>query len=97
MLLTLVDAGVKHALLRTLLTLYHGYVKETRDRGKPYWGPLMWRAAYTFRRMADQHKNHSAAIEAIGKQLDFEHFQSIETLGPAARWAELLIRKEQTE
>jgi len=97
MLRELVDAGVKRSLLRTLLTLYDGYIDATKDRGKPYWGPLMWRGAYTFKRMAGQHKEHKAAIEAIGRQLDFEHFQSIETLGPAARWAELLIRKEQTE
>jgi len=93
----LIAAGVNRSLLRTLLTLYNGYTKETEDHGKPYWGPLMWRGAYTLKRMAGQHKDHGAAIEAIGRQLDFEHFKSIETLGPAARWAELLIRKEQTE
>ena len=94
-LLSLVDAGVNRSLLRTLLTLYDGYVDAMAERGKPYWGPLMWRGTYTLRRMAGQHKEHRAAIEAIAARLDYEHFQSIETLGPAARWAELLMRKEQ--
>jgi CRISPR-associated protein Csm1 len=91
----LVGAGVNRALLRTLITLYEGYVAAVKARGKPYWGPLMWQAAYKLKRMADRYKDHQDAIERIREALAYETFNtSIEILGPAARWADLLIRKE---
>jgi CRISPR-associated protein Csm1 len=91
----LVNTGANRALLRTLITLYEGYLASVEEHGKPYWGPLMWQAAYKLQRMADRDKDHRDAIERIREALAYETFNtSIEILGPAARWADLLIRKE---
>jgi CRISPR-associated protein Csm1 len=95
-LTALIDDGANRALLRTLIALYEGYLAAVKERGKPYWGPLMWQAAYKLQRMADRDKDHRDAIARIRGALAYETFNtSIEILGPAARWADLLIRKEQ--
>ncbi|HEY73858.1 MAG: type III-A CRISPR-associated protein Cas10/Csm1 [Anaerolineaceae bacterium 4572_32.1] len=89
--------GVDRALLRVLLKLYTRFTDAVRERGKPYWGPLMWQGAYTLKRMEGRCKDKEAKaeIKRIRESLKQEQFSYIETLGPAARWAELLIRKEQ--
>ncbi len=97
-LTALIENGANRALLRTLTTLYEGYLAAVKEHGKPYWGPLMWQAAYRLKRMAGRNQAHRDAIERIREALAYETFnRTIARLGPAARWAELLIRKEHKD
>ena len=90
--------GVDRALLRTLLKLYTRFAEAVHKHGKPYWGPWMWQGAYTLKRMERRYKGEAREeIGHIRESLKLDKFRYIETLGPAARWAELLMRKEQTK
>jgi len=90
--------GVRRALLRTLLRLHVRFTDAVHKRGKPYWGPWMWQGAYFLKRMEGRHKGEAQAeIKRIREALKQDNFRYIETLGPAARWAELLMRKEQEQ
>ena len=89
--------GAKRELLRTLLRLYVRYAEAVHTRGKPTWGPWMWLGAYALKRMETRYRNNQEAQEEIKRfreALKEDGFRYIETLGPAARWAELLMRKE---
>jgi CRISPR-associated protein Csm1 len=89
--------GVDRALLRTLLKLYGRFAEAVHERGKPTWGPWMWRGAYHLKRMSEQGDSQDeakAAIAHLRETLKDDGFRHIETLGPAARWAELLTREE---
>jgi CRISPR-associated protein Csm1 len=87
-------AGVPRALLQTLGTLYAHYLERSK-KGKPHWGPWMWRGAYNLSRLAERHKHAQKRIERIRDDLKRQSYRYIKTIGPAARWAELLTRKEQ--
>ena len=91
--------GIDRALLRTLIRLHARFADAVYERGKPYWGPWMWQGAYVLKRMADRYgrkkEEAQAQITRIREALKQDNFRYIETLGPAARWAELLTRKEQ--
>ncbi len=92
--------GVSQALLRTLLRLYARFTDAVQERGKPYWGPWMWQGAYFLKRMEGRYKakeEAQAEIKRIRESLKQDDFRYIETLGPAARWAELSTRKEQEQ
>ncbi|MEA3375526.1 MAG: hypothetical protein U9R72_04940, partial [Chloroflexota bacterium] len=90
---------VDRSLLRVLLQLYARAARAAHQRGKAYWGPWMWRGAYHLKRREDSAKNPEAKaeIKRLRETLKQNDFRYIETLGPAARWAELLTRKEQEE
>ena len=87
-------AGVPRALLQTLGALYAHYLEQSKE-GKPHWGPWMWRGAYNLSRLAERHRHAKKRIERIRDDLKRQNYRYIETVGPAARWAELLTRKEQ--
>jgi len=90
--------GVNRALLRTLLRLYTRFTDAIREHGKPYWGPWMWQGAYFLKRLEGRYKDDARAeIKRIRESLKQDDFRYIGTLGPAARWAELLTRKEQEQ
>jgi CRISPR-associated protein Csm1 len=91
--------GASRSLLRVLLRLYARFTDAVHRRGKPYWGPWMWRGAYYLRRMEQQAKEEEVktALRDIREALRENQFRYIEILGPAARWAELLTRKEQKD
>jgi CRISPR-associated protein Csm1 len=91
------DGGldIRRTLLHVLLRLYAHFTDAVYRRGKPYWGPWMWRSAYYLKRMEGQQREKEAQVEIkqLRDILQEDDFRSIETLGPAARWAELLARK----
>ncbi len=88
--------GANRALLRTLIRLYSRFAESFHERQKPYWGPWMWQGAYFLKRMEDRSKGEAQSeIGRIREALKENNFRYIETLGPAARWAELLTRKER--
>ncbi len=90
--------GVNRALLRTLIRLYTLYRKSVQEHGKPYWGPLMWRSVYFLRRMEMRAKSEDQreSIKRVRESIGVNTFAYLETLGIAARWVELLTRKEGT-
>ena len=87
---------VDRALLRTLIKLYVHFADAVHEHGKPVWGPWMWQGAYFLKRMEGRYQdNAQAEVKRIREALKENDFRYIETLGPAARWVELLMRKEQ--
>jgi CRISPR-associated protein Csm1 len=88
--------GRPQALLHVLLRLYTHFAAAAHERGKAYWGPWMWQGAYFLKRMEGRSHDEDvrAEIKRIRESLKENEFRHIETLGPAARWAELLTRKE---
>jgi CRISPR-associated protein Csm1 len=91
------DLRVNRSLLRVLLRLYSQASDAVAERGKAYWGPWIWRSAYLLKRMEDRESSREAKAEVrrIRQSLKENDYRYIETLGPAARWADLLTRKEQ--
>lgn len=73
--------------------------RKHQDRAE--WGPWMWQGAYHLKRMQERYKNRqpelTAEIESIYNQLDKDNYRSISEWGFAARWAQLLIRKNQSQ
>jgi CRISPR-associated protein Csm1 len=90
------DLGVNRSLLRVLLRLYARATHRAGGQGRATWGPWMWRSAYVLKRMErGQPKEIKREIRRLRERLAGDAFRYIEVLGPAARWAELLIRKER--
>jgi CRISPR-associated protein Csm1 len=90
------DGGldVDRSLLRTLVKLYTHFTDAVHEKGKPVWGPWMWRGAYFLKRMEDRQQGEAKEeIARLRQRLKDNDFRYIETLGPAARWVELLERK----
>jgi CRISPR-associated protein Csm1 len=100
-------AAAPQALVRRLIGLYGEYEEAARlrreagiDRNRSgaeqvLWGPWMWHAAYTLTRMADRYKNQRILRDKIldlRDRLKADDFRSMEWIGLAARWAELLSR-----
>lgn len=99
------NKGVNRAILRRLISLqeqYHEANEKRRREGrdqtqthKPQllWGPWNWLSFYTLSRMAKQTGDKSSKdIELLRNEIA-KSFQSIEWIGLAARWAELITRK----
>lgn len=90
---------VSRGLLQVLLRLHAQWRVAVRKRGKPCWGPWMWLSAYYLRRLETRLDGRGkdearAEIRRLHDRLAETGFAYIEVLGPAARWAELLTRKE---
>ena len=100
--------GAPHALLRHLIRLqdlYEAAAAQRRLQGQGtscsgeeqvYWGPWMWRGYYFLKRMT--HKKTGEpwdSINRLAESLQGEHFKAITWIGLAARWAELLTRKQE--
>ena len=75
--------------------------RKPRRQGQFYYGPWMWQAAYKLTRTADalerQAPTVAKTIREWEEQLVDPAKNTIVTIGMAARWAELLIRKESRE
>ena len=97
--------GATASLLRRLTRLQLAYemaLKARRQAGtevnrqgevQGVWGPWMWRGYYALKRMAEQERaEKERAIAALAERLHEDHFNSIDWIGLAARWVELLLR-----
>jgi CRISPR-associated protein Csm1 len=90
-------------LIRRLIGLHERYreAKEKRaaageDHGRSgqpqiLWGPWNWLADYSLKRLYNRNEQEKY-IEDLRKELKEGHFDSIEWVGLAARWAELRLR-----
>jgi CRISPR-associated protein Csm1 len=91
---------VPRNLLHRLSQLYLVYEEarqaqaEQGQTGQVYWGPGQWRSAYSLARLAQRHKQAGEELKALQEDLRLENFSNIEWIGPAARWTELLLRKD---
>ncbi|MBX3057267.1 MAG: type III-A CRISPR-associated protein Cas10/Csm1 [Anaerolineae bacterium] len=94
-------------LLQHLLrldTMYQEHVAEqsqnpAADR-KPYWGRGQWLHVYQMTRLAGRVRSDSktqSGILTLRDKLRGNHFTYIQTLGLAARWAELATRHEKED
>ena len=100
--------GASRSLPRLLIRLHERYQTEAEKRrregrdqtraGSPQtlWGPWNWLAIWYLTRMAEERKPAlKAEIESLRNLLRRDDFRSIEWIGLAARWAELLTRGSQ--
>lgn len=91
------------SLLRLLMRAQEAYeeVKERRRRegaeGAPqgYYGPWIPRLEYALARLAEREKALAEDLRALRDRLRSEDYRSIEWIGLAARWAELLNRERK--
>lgn len=84
-------------LLRRIQDLHEEYKRERMRRGE--WGPWIWRAAYWLAREAELARKTGKSPELyaeLKRALASERFgNNIGLVGLAARWAELLTRREE--
>ena len=97
------DTGkVVTSLVHRLIGLYERYQEKADERknegrdqdrsGRPQalWGPWNWLSYYSLSRLYRQSK--SEEVKDLRDQIKQDNFRSIEWIGLAARWAELLLR-----
>ncbi len=61
---------------------------------RPYYGPWLWRQVYALTRLARRLPKTETKLQAEVKALQAETLTAIQQTGAAARWVELLTRKE---
>lgn len=88
-LVALVEAGVARRLLQLVMAA-HPPTSDVRQE-EPQ---RVWRLHYQLHRLAERHPDHAVAIRALGQWLLVDHYRLRPKIGAAARWAELLTRKE---
>jgi CRISPR-associated protein Csm1 len=89
--------GGPQAILQVLQQLARDEADTAkRLKGRPVWGPWMWRGVYQLERMAEREKKNKElfkAIEDIRNDLSGNEYRDIAQWGAAARWAQLWLRK----
>ena len=95
-----------HPLLNRLMSFQEMYEEAAEKRRRTgldrnqnhqpqtLWGPWNWLSVYTLSRLAKQTGNRD--IRTLNQRLKDDHFQSIEWIGLAARWAELYMRQKES-
>ncbi|MCI0556420.1 MAG: type III-A CRISPR-associated protein Cas10/Csm1, partial [Anaerolineae bacterium] len=88
------NAGAPKALLQIMQNLYAQYSEQMKSH-KAQFGPWEWRGVYALSRMTARIQNNNDAREAIRRLKSISlHPSQIHFAGLAARWVELLNRKE---
>ena len=99
---TIVQDNQNRALIGKLISLHELYLAALEKRQKSgedinrngqqqaLWGPWNWLAEYHLSRMKGVSKNE---VDDLRQRLKQDQFRSIEWIGLAARWAELITRK----
>lgn len=96
------------ATIQKLLRQYEQYEEKERERrdagvdlnksGKEsiLWGPWVWRSFYLLHRMAKAEGNASAKadLKQLATRFELANIGQMDWIGLAARWAELITRKE---
>ena len=100
----MVERGqAERSLLRLLIDLYGRYAEAERARAesqtadsppRPLWGPWHWLAAYYLRRRLKTN-DAEARVGGLRDQMVADPL-AMETIGLAARWAELATRARET-
>ncbi|GAP11887.1 CRISPR-associated protein, Csm1 family [Bellilinea caldifistulae] len=100
----IVESHENRALIGKLIRLHELYQARLEERRKSgedlnragqiqvLWGPWNWLAEYHLSRLKDVPKDD---VEKIRRRLKQENFRSIEWIGLAARWAELITRERR--
>ncbi|MFD3163788.1 type III-A CRISPR-associated protein Cas10/Csm1 [Herpetosiphon sp. NSE202] len=103
------EHGMVRSLLQVLMELYsqyHDHGQRRRESGKKQtaYGPWIWHGKYQLARIRERHK-HNQQLEDLLLKIDKTLFtgfddpdrislRTIEQLGLAARWTQLLIREQ---
>jgi CRISPR-associated protein Csm1 len=88
------------ALLQLLQQLASDEAEQVKkNKGRPVWGPWMWRGDYQFTRMIERVKRTKndpleQALLDIQQNLRQALYQNINSWGVAARWAQLRLREK---
>lgn len=103
------EHGMVRSLLQVLMELYSQYHEHSQQRqksgkGHTAYGPWIWRGKYQLARIRQRHHTNQALktlLDDINEHLftgfDAPHrisLRTIEQLGLAARWTQLLIREQ---
>ncbi|MGC8857170.1 MAG: type III-A CRISPR-associated protein Cas10/Csm1 [Anaerolineae bacterium] len=91
------EKGASRALLQILQNIYAQYEYQKKNNGKTELGPWIWRGAYALSRLSGRiPKENEAAREAVARLAQScLHPKNIRFAALAARWTELLTRKEE--
>jgi CRISPR-associated protein Csm1 len=86
------------AILQVLRQLAEDEADKAKQLGnRPVWGPWMWQGAYLLTRMAERARRKKPALEsallAVRDELSADNYRELRLWGAAARWAQLLLRK----
>lgn len=86
-------------LLRDLAASQQEMIRKGRK--KTIWGPWIWHGMYQLTRMAERYeKNQPAAaaeLSRIKTELHESHYQNVQEWGTAARWTQLLLRRQNAD
>lgn len=103
------EHGMVRSLLQVLMELYsqyHEHGQKRRESGKKQtaYGPWIWHGKYQLARIRERHKNNQQLKDLLLKidatlftgfdDPDRISLRTIEQLGLAARWTQLLIREQ---
>ena len=90
--------GLPRGLLHVLQMIHSRFLEDQKSEksGKPngektYYGPWMWRQAYTLGRLKSRHKEAAEDIQALQGWI----LKHVSHLGLAACWAEYLTRGKE--
>ncbi len=91
------NLGGPQALLHVLRQLAgEAAARAKKSKGRPVWGPWVWRGAYQLTRMAERYQRSkpelAAELLSIRDELALDNYQTIQQWGAAARWAQLFLR-----
>jgi hypothetical protein len=90
--------GGPQAILQVLRQLAQDEADKAKQlKGRPVWGPWMWRGVYLLIRMAERAtRNEPLKVElgAIRNELSQNDYRDIRQWGTAARWAQLWLREK---
>jgi len=91
------NLGGPQSLLHVLRQLAgEAAVKSKKSKGRPVWGPWVWRGVYQLTRMAERcqraNPELASALLTLRDELAADNFHTIQQWGAAARWAQLEIR-----
>jgi CRISPR-associated protein Csm1 len=92
------EPGGPRSPIQILRQLAAAEAEAARIKGRPVWGPWIWRGAYRLVRLADQYEKSNPALAQAIRQLHSElgdDYAEINQWGAAARWAQLETRKSQ--
>jgi CRISPR-associated protein Csm1 len=91
--------GSPKSLLMLLRSLAKMESEAARGNERPVWGRWMWMAAYHLTRAAERNEKKNPALSEQLKDvraLEANQYRDLPQWGAAARWAQLLLRKDQS-
>jgi len=90
------EESAARGVLQTLRQMAAQAEEARGPRGRPLWGPWMWRGAYLLTRTAERAPEKAKeSMLAIRDRLESDNYAHLPDMGLAARWAQLETRKQR--